>query len=73
MINKMTDRQKKILIAAGVTGASLTLVQLGLLGALGGIGPLKGLQKMRMEKSPETRMNTQPTGRKNLITVLLRV
>ena len=52
MINKMTDRQKKILIAAGVTGASLTLVQLGLLGALGGIGPLKGLQKMRMEKKP---------------------
>lgn len=48
----MTDRQKKILTAAGVAGASLTLVQLGLLGALGGIGPLKGLQKARMIRKP---------------------
>jgi len=48
----MTDRQKKILIAAGAAGAAYALLSVGMLGAFAGIGPMKGLQKMRMERKP---------------------
>ena len=48
----MTDKQKKILIAAGAAGTAYALLSMAGLGAYLEIGPMKGLFRMRMSRRP---------------------